>query len=137
MMKKTILGLRLLASKKKFYQVESGAAKRVAELNRGELAARKAGQGYGRFTLTAVPINRVVLRPVWQEAKLPPIREAFANKTPLPPVRLVLLKNGQLDIEDGIHRVNAAIEAGHTHIPAIVEEYIQAGAEPPPPLKFA
>lgn len=115
---------------RKAYRVADSAAAKVAELNAAEDAARAAGQAHGRFTLAEVPIDDIDIPPVWQESKSRPIREALATDKALPPVRLTVGDDGRLSIEDGIHRANAAREAGHTHIPAIVDEFVPAGARP-------
>lgn len=115
---------------RKAYRVADGAAAKVAELNAAEEAARAAGQAHGRFTLAEVPLDDVDIPLVWQESKSRPIREALASDKALPPVRLTVGDDGRLTVEDGIHRLNAARQAGHTHIPAIVDEFVPAGAMP-------
>lgn len=115
---------------KRAYKVAPGAAEKVAEMNAAEAGAKAAGGGYGHFTLEDVPLSEVDIPPVWQASKSKPIKEALVEGKPLPPVRLVRGEDGKLTIEDGIHRANAAVEAGHTHIPAIVDEFVPPGARP-------
>lgn len=117
---------------RKAYRVADDAVAKVAELNAAEEAARAAGQAHGRFTLAEVPLSDVDIPPVWQESKSRPIRDALTSDKALPPVRLTVGDDGRLSVEDGIHRLNAAREAGHTHIPAIVDEFVPAGAQPRP-----
>jgi hypothetical protein len=114
------------------------ATEQVAGMNAAELARATAdGSGRGRYTLIDVPIDTIDVQDVWSESKMPKIRQGLKEGAQLPPVRLTVGDNGRLSIEDGIHRVNAVREAGGTHVPAIVEEFVPAGAPEPPALSFS
>jgi hypothetical protein len=132
----TVRSLTPAQAAKRAFRVDAKAAAKVAELNAAEEAARASGAAHGRFTLADVPVDRIEGQQAWQESKLEPIRKALANGVELPPIRLSADETGRLTIEDGIHRYNAAREAGHTHIPAIVDEFVPAGAPEPKALRF-
>lgn len=72
------------------------------------------------YELRNIPIDDVDVPAVWAESKIAPIRQALDDGAPLPPIRADRGPTGKYAIDDGIHRVNAAREAGYTHVPAIV-----------------
>lgn len=72
------------------------------------------------YELRRIPINEIDVPPVWAESKIAPLRVALREGKHLPPIRADRGPNGNYAIDDGIHRANAAREAGYTHVPAIV-----------------
>jgi hypothetical protein len=72
-----------------------------------------------------VPIKQVIPKSVWKPARISKIREAIDKSIPLPPIDLSK-KGGRYEITDGIHRFNASVESGFTHIPAILAVYVEA-----------
>jgi hypothetical protein len=76
-----------------------------------------------------VPIVGVRAPGIWNEARAVQLREAMRARTPLPPVRLHLKRNGEWVISDGIHRINVSVEFGYTHVPAMVSRDPKIGAD--------
>ena len=57
---------------------------------------------------------------MWNMDRIESIREAIREGRALPAIQVSLHKDGLYHISDGIHRYNASLEAGFTHVPAIV-----------------
>jgi hypothetical protein len=56
------------------------------------------------------------------------VKEAIQKGEALPPIQLS--KTGsQWEISDGIHRTNASLEMGFTHIPAYITEWVETPEE--------
>jgi hypothetical protein len=106
------------------YRVNFPEVKRkLAELNNPEVQAEELRENgrYVRYFFRLLPINQIRVPSVWSPSKLPSIQKAILEGRPLPPIR-AYLEGSKYEIEDGIHRVNASIEAGFTLVPAIVSE---------------
>lgn len=88
---------------------------------------------YGFLTwreLLIVPIEKIEPRKVWNPPRIEKIREAIAKGRALPAISVYPNKGRySYTIDDGIHRYNASIEAGFTHIPVIVNHVEER--EPP------
>ena len=104
----------------------------VARELRGENApsvqkrSREQHGGYLVKKLLLVPIADIFVPPIWKPERAERVRRAMDAGIALPPVRLG--KNepqGPWVIGDGIHRTNVSIERGFTHVPAIVEAWIE------------
>lgn len=83
---------------------------------------------YGYFSwkeLEIVPLKDIVPEKVWKPSRLERIQQGIAQKKALPPVSLAKSERGsyRYEISDGIHRYNASLLAGYTHIPALVTKY--------------
>jgi hypothetical protein len=127
-----------LAPPTRAYKVPLDTTAKVAAMNEAEVARAAAeGTGRGRYTLVDVPLEQIDLPKAWSDSKAHSIKQGLSDEATMPPVRLAMGDNGRLSVEDGIHRTHAVREAGATHVPAIVEEFIPAGAKEPPPLRFA
>lgn len=99
---------RAKAARPKHYEVDQEAVKKQIE--------RRPNRVF-----QIVPIAEINVQAVWQSAKLDPLRKRIAGAAPIDPVLLGMGFNGKYEIEDGIHRVQASIEAGYTHVPALVD----------------
>jgi hypothetical protein len=95
------------------------------DLERELQDARRDGF-YSYTTFQLVPIHTIVPEAVWNPPRIERIREALANKTPLPPIYGHFDQAGRFHISDGIHRYNASLEAGFTHVPALVSVTVEA-----------
>jgi len=86
--------------------------------------ARQDGfYSYTEFRL--VPIQDIVPEAVWHPSRIKHIREGIAEKAALPPIELSQDAAGKYHISDGIHRYNASLEAGYTHVPAFVSVLVE------------
>ncbi len=84
-----------------------------------------------RVRLEYVPISDVNVPAPWSDDKLQAVKADMDAGKKLEPVRLTMPDGkGKWEIDDGIHRTNAAREAGYSHVPAITTEYVPFGEEP-------
>lgn len=104
----------------KHYRLDRADVRRWTQRDpeREEEDARDSGE-YAYHQLVIVPIADVRPVSVWHGGRIERIREALRNGTPLPAIHATKAKDGKWDISDGIHRYNASVEAGFTHIPVI------------------
>lgn len=73
-----------------------------------------------------MPINKVTKNTeVWSVDKLDSVRRSVAASNVILPLRLVRDEEGNIHVNDGIHRLNVAKEMGHTHVTAIWDDYYE------------
>lgn len=101
---------------------ESEWKKRVKEMNAAE---DKTGPAYAKYTLKLVSIADVDVPRAWSKEKLKQVLDALDGGKKLPPIRASVGDGGKLIIQDGIHRANASLARGYTHIPALIDELIE------------
>lgn len=65
-----------------------------------------------------VPISSIIPERVWKDIKLQKNLAAMQAGRPLAPIT-VAQKGRKFSITDGIHRYNASLEMGYTHIPIV------------------
>lgn len=72
--------------------------------------------------LEIVPIKDIQPQKVWNPPRIERIREGLDRGAALPAISLARTDGGRYRyaITDGIHRYNASVDAGFTHIPAMV-----------------
>lgn len=93
---------------------------------------------YGFVThkvLEYVPLSQIHPEAVWRPDRIGRIREALAAGRALPPIDADIGPDGKYHIADGIHRYNASVEAGFSHIPVlrtVVEETPERYVPPEP-----
>lgn len=68
---------------------------------------------------SAVPIVEINLPKPWSKARLESNLKLMRKTKATPPVLLHHVR-GRYEIEDGIHRINAAKRLGFSHIPAVI-----------------
>lgn len=86
-----------------------------------------------RVQLEYIPISDINVPKTWSDEKTVIVKKALEDGQVLEPVRLTLPDDkGKWEITDGIHRVNAAIDAGYTIVPAVTTEYVPFGENPKP-----
>jgi len=100
----------------------SDASRRAYRDAERELEEAKA---YGFITwkeLHIVPLREIEPQKVWNPPRIERIREGIERGVALPAVSLARNEGGRYkySISDGIHRYNASVEAGFTHIPAMI-----------------
>ena len=82
-----------------------------------------------------VPVTQIQVPEVWEPSRYNRAVEGIKANRALPPIRLSEPEEGgYLQVRDGIHRLNAAIDAGHTHVPAVVTRL--RVDEPPPAIAW-
>lgn len=102
----------------KHYRIDQAHVRRTTQ--RDKASEIEQAKEFGFYTYTVmkiVPIKKIKVPPVWHQGRIKQIREALTKRTPLPPIELHDA-GGRYEISDGIHRTNASIEEGFTHIPA-------------------
>lgn len=73
-----------------------------------------------------MPIHKITQNTeVWSDDKLNAVRADVHKSNKISPLRLVRDENGNIHVGDGIHRLNVAKELGHTHVPAIWDDYYE------------
>jgi len=65
-----------------------------------------------------IPIEEIRQHPL-SKNKLEPLKKAYANGIPLPPVSLRIDKDGVFSVRDGNHRVELSKIHGLTHVPSV------------------
>ncbi len=96
-----------------------------------ETAERHGFYQYQRFVL--VPIGQVAHQPVWHPGRIKSILDAIDRGKPLPPIRADK-DRGKYAITDGIHRYNASLQRGFTHIPVLETVTVDAPEMYAPPM---
>lgn len=84
-----------------------------------------------------VPVSAILVEPPWHPKRLERALEAIEQGIPIPPVNLYEPPSGRLQISDGIHRTNAAIQSGLSTVPAIVYRDLTQTYTQPPRFKTA
>lgn len=107
---------------KRHYKLDtSDAARKTKRDPKQELAEAQEYGWYSWRELRLVPLSEIEPQKVWKPSRIEKIREGLASNVALPAVKLAR-QDGRYKyaITDGIHRYNASLEAGFSHIPAIV-----------------
>lgn len=103
------------------YKLDRADAQRWTQRDK-ESDARSAREYgfYGYHVLKVLPLRDIHSEAVWNTGRIESIREAIREGKALPAIQVSQHKDGKYHISDGIHRYNASLEAGFTHVPAIV-----------------
>lgn len=80
--------------------------------------------GYFKYTIKSIPISKVIVPKVWNHGRFDKAKALIEKGTPLDPVRLTE-RGGKFEIADGIHRTNASIALGYSHIPGLIATWIE------------
>ena len=97
----------------------------AADVRARNAAEDKTADTHVRYSLRMVPVEQLAPPTAWSSHKLDQVTEAFKAKKQLPPVRADVGDGGLYVIEDGNHRVRAAMQAGHTHVPVLTSWIVQ------------
>jgi len=119
---------------KTHYKVDPSAVREGERRDRDaerETAERHGFYQYQRFVL--VPVDQIAHQPVWNPGRIESILDAIDRGTPLPPIRADK-DRGKYDITDGIHRYNASLQRGYTHIPVLETVTVDAPEMYVPPM---
>jgi len=115
--------MRRLASR--HYKVDRSAVAAATRRDPEREAETSKLQGFYTYNeYVLVPLRQIKPEKVWKPRRLEAIQRAMAQGKALPPIRLAKGGRGYV-IEDGIHRYNASVEAGMTHIPALVSRLVE------------
>jgi len=104
---------------KTHYKLDRSAVRKGEQRDRDaerETAERHGFYQYQRFVL--VPVGQIAHQPVWNQGRIESILDTIDRGKPLPPIRADK-DRGKYDITDGIHRYNASLQRGFTHIPVL------------------
>jgi hypothetical protein len=88
-------------------------------------AEDKSADTYVKWSLKTVPLSKIQIPEAWSEAKLDQVMQAIRSGKKLPPIRAELGDAGLYVVDDGIHRVNASIKMGFSHVPVLAGELIK------------
>jgi hypothetical protein len=121
----------------KYYKFDMNRVRQVLQRHRVE--EQQQAQQYGFFTQKSfglIPIAWIAHKRVWNPGRISKIREGIRRRVYLPPVELAQKGPNRFEIVDGIHRLNASIEQGFTHIPAfytvtVETPHLKTTAKPP------
>jgi len=123
------------AAQRKHYRFDQRKLKGLNHPGGREDSMREDG-GYSVYKIKVVPIKDVKVPKVWKPGRLPKLLERMRKDQPIDPIRAD--KTGsKWEISDGIHRTNASIEMGYTHIPILYSEWVETPEAfvPEPPEK--
>lgn len=101
--------------------------RRLADLNdrAGRRESMKEDGGYYKYSIKLIPVADIDVPPVWNPGRFDQALKHMKNGDKLDPIRARLdEKDGKWKINDGIHRANASIEMGYSHVPVFVEEWV-------------
>lgn len=89
-----------------------------------EQVERLGSYSYREFKL--VPIENIIHKDVWKPSRLASIEKAIDTGKKLPPIDLSPSRYspGKYEINDGIHRYNASIDAGYSTVPAMITHWV-------------
>ena len=119
---------------KTHYKLDRSAVRKGEQRDRDaerETAERHGFYQYKRFVL--VPIGQIEHQPVWHPGRIESILDAIDRGKPLPPIRADK-DRGKYAITDGIHRYNASLQRGFTHIPVLETVTVDAPEMYVPPM---
>ena len=111
---------RYLKAKPKHYKLDRSDARR--RTRRDKETEEEEARDWGFYSyrkLSIVPLSKIVAQKVWHPRRIAKIREALEKGIALPAITADPDRSGRYQITDGIHRYNASVEAGFTHIPVI------------------
>jgi len=87
--------------------------------------------------LSYIPLSKINIPKIWCQGKYDNVLNGIINKATIPPIMLDNPdENGKYTIIDGIHRSNASMDYGFTHIPCVISYCIETPElyRPPPEL---
>jgi hypothetical protein len=93
--------------------------------------------GYNEYRIEVIPIRDIRVPKVWKPSRFEKAQKRIESGKPIDPIKAVR-KGGHWEIEDGIHRTNASIALGYTHIPVLTSTWVNtpdAGRKAKPVLK--
>lgn len=91
-------------------------------------ASKKQDGGYSVYRIEIVPLRDIKVPAVWNPGRLSQALEHMRKGTPLDPIEATKI-GSKWEISDGIHRTNASIEMGYTHIPVLTSDWIETPNE--------
>jgi|GEM_PF-2440754 len=107
-----------LAAAPKHYKIDQGDVRKKTRRDKKQELEEAKDLGFYSYTvMKVVPIKQVKTPPVWNQGRIDRIKKGLASGKAFPPISLAG-KRPPYEISDGIHRTNASIDAGYTHIPA-------------------
>ena len=86
--------------------------------------AKKFYGGYDEYRIEIVPISDVDVQDVWNPRRFEDAFDRLRQHLPTDPIHASLQENGKWDISDGIHRTNASIALGYSHVPVLTYDFV-------------
>ena len=92
--------------------------------------------GYSKWHIEIVPIKDIRVPKVWRPDRFEKAKALMEKGVALDPID-ASKEGGKWEISDGIHRTNASLALGYTHVPVLVSEWIETPDKlvPEPPEK--
>lgn len=113
------------ANRRKHYPVDQGKLAQTLKRDpKRELESAKNRGFYTYQELLILPLKDIQPERIWRPDRLLRVEEAILKGRALPPIT-VSENRGSFTIEDGIHRYNASLDAGFTHIPALITRLVE------------
>jgi hypothetical protein len=81
--------------------------------------------GYRQYRIEIVPISAIEVPEVWSEDKFVRAFDRLRSRQPTDPIHADESDQGVWDIADGIHRTNASIALGYTHVPVLTSTFVE------------
>lgn len=119
---------RYITSAAKTYRFNRAEwARKVRSLNspRSQKEEQELLGGYTVHRLVLVPLTEIEIPPPWNQGRLANALRGIEEGKELPPVDLAKQEGSpKWAIGDGIHRTNASLQKGFTHVPAVTAEWV-------------
>lgn len=124
---------RSVLARQKHYKYDD---RRLRQLNSpsGREEGMRLDGGYEVWHVEIVPLRDVHVPKVWKPERFEKAKALMEKGVPLDPIRATKV-GGKWEINDGIHRTNASIALGYTHVPVMVPTWVatpEAKVEEPP-----
>lgn len=113
---------------KRHYRVDKRELRRLNDKQARQDSKRTHG-GYEQWAIEIVPIKDIAVPKVWKPNRFAKALQWLKEGKSLDPIRLSREGGGKWQIGDGIHRTNASMEMGYTHVPAYVAEWVRTPDE--------
>jgi len=114
--------LRRFKAGRSYYKYDT---RRLRQRNNPESQAESAREygGYSKYEIKIIPIKSIKVPEVWNPPRFEKALELMKKGQPLDPID-VNKEGSKWGIGDGIHRTNASIALGYTHIPAFFSTWV-------------
>ena len=115
---------RSVLARAKHYRYDSQKLKQYNNPEVREESMRVDG-GYSEWRIEIVPIKDIRIPKVWHPGRFEKAKKLLESGRAIDPIRAVEEGGSKWEIEDGIHRTNASIALGFTHMPVFASKWVE------------